>query len=124
SDVLMVEVGLSDVKDQGVEIKNNIANLSDFLSWLMGVDNQGEYLPTTKLEQEFLIEEETTSIENRSDILAMKSGIEAREKQLSMNKNGLLPRLNAFGEFNYNDKHTLRFDTHSYFAGISLSWNI
>ena len=41
-----------------------------------------------------------------------------------MNKKSLLPRLNAFGEYNLHDKKIAGFGANSYLAGISLSWNI
>lgn len=125
SDVLMVKVGLSEVENKLIEIDNNIANLSDYMSWLMGTENQVSYLPTQTLSQTIEPVEDTVEFsEGRADVLAMKSGIEAQNKMLSMHNNGLLPRLNAFGEFNYQDENIVGFGANAYMAGISLSWNI
>lgn len=123
SDVLMVEVELSGVQSSLIEVENNISDVSSYLAWLMGVEYQADYLPMSELK---LISDrkENSSLENRADILAMKTAITAQQKQLKMNKNRLLPRLNAFGEFNYHDKNILQFKTHSYLAGVSLSWNV
>src|SRR5690554_4498746 len=109
SDVLMVQVGLTEVQNKQIEIDNNISNLSDYLSWLMGKDSVEIYIPTEELTQNVLFSESSNFSENRADILAMKSGLEAQDKMVSMNKKGLLPRLNAFGEFNYNDKDIVGF---------------
>lgn len=124
SDVLMVQVGLTEVQNREIEIDNNISNLSDYLSWLMGNDSQAIYIPTEELTQNVLLNDNPHFSENRADILAMKSGLEAQNKMISINKNGLLPRLNAFGEFNYNDKDVVGFGANGYMAGLSLSWDI
>src|SRR5690554_437604 len=124
SDVLMVQVGLTEVQNKEIEIDNNISNLSDYLSWLMGKDSEEIYIPTEELTQNILFENNSHFSENRADILAMKSGLEAQNKMISMNKKGWLPRLNAFGEFNYNDKDIVGFGANGYMAGLSLSWDI
>lgn len=124
SDVLMVKVGLTEVQNKQIEIDNNISNLSDYLSWLMGKDSNEIYIPTEELTQKILFDENSNFSENRADILAMKSGLEAQNKMVSINKNGLLPRLNAFGEFNYNDKDIVGFGANGFMAGLSISWDI
>lgn len=124
SDVLMVQVGLNEVQNKEIEIDNNISNLSDYLSWLMGKDSVEIYVPTEELTQNVLFSENSNFSENRADILAMKSGLEAQNKMVSMNKKGLLPRLNAFGEFNYNDKDIVGFGANGFMVGLSLSWDI
>ena len=124
ADVLMVKVGLTEVQNRQIEIDNNIANLSDYLSWLMGKDAQTIYEPTQSLTQNALPHPVQKFSEQRADILAMKKGIEARNNMVAMNKRGLLPRMNAFGEFNYFDKDITGFGANSYLAGISLSWDI
>lgn len=124
SDVLMVQVGLTEVQNKQIEIDNNISNLSDYLSWLMGKDSVEIYIPTEELTQKMVLDPNTIFSENRADILAMKSGLEAQNKMVSISKNGLLPRLNAFGEFNYNDKEIVGFGANGFMAGLSLSWDI
>lgn len=124
SDVLMVQVGLIEVQNKEIEIDNNISNLSDYLSWLMGKDPKDIYVPTEELTQNVLFNENLDFFKDRLDVLAMKSGLEAQNKMISMNKKGLLPRLNAFGEFNYNDKEVVGFGANGFMAGLSLSWDI
>src|SRR5690606_19691496 len=95
ADVLMVKVGLTEVQNRQIEIDNNIANLSDYLSWLMGKDTQTIYEPTQSLTQNALPHPVQKFSEQRADILAMKKGIEARNNMIAMNKRGLLPPVNA-----------------------------
>lgn len=124
SDVLMVQVGLNEVENREIEIRNNIENLSDFLSWLMGKSLGTIYEPVDSFLQKKLLENHQNFSETRADILAMKEGIEAQNKMVSMSRNALLPRLNAFGEFNYNDKEIFDFNVNGYLAGVALSWNV
>lgn len=124
SDVLMVQVGLTEVQNKAVEIDNNISDLSDYLSWLMGKEVKEIYVPAEELTQHIRLEEHSGFFENRADVLAMKSGLNAQNKMVVMNKKGLLPRLNAFGEFNINDKNIVGFGANTYMAGVSLSWDL
>lgn len=124
SDVLMVKVGLSEVENKHIEIDNNISNLSDYLSWLIGTEGQAIYKPTQSLAQVLDPVQRADFSETRADILAMKSGLEAQNKMLAINKNGLLPRLNAFGEYYYQDENIFGFGANAYMAGVSLSWDI
>lgn len=124
SDVLMVRVGLSEVESQLIEVENNISNLSNYMSWLMGTDRSVVYIPSDPLEQTLVSSELPSFSEDRADIRAMKSGVAAREKMISVQNRALLPRLNAFGEFNYQDKNIFGTGADSYMAGVSLSWDV
>src|SRR5690606_38771500 len=124
SDVLMVQVGLNEVENREIEIRNNIQNLSDFISWLMGNPLGTQYKPVDSLSRKILLDDQRGFSENRADILAMKEGVKAQNKMVTMNWNAVLPRLNAFGEFNYNDKEIFDFKAKSYFAGLALSWDV
>lgn len=124
ADVLMVQVGLSEVQHKEIDIDNNIANLSDYLNWLMGRTNKTIYKPTVSLVQNQLSSQERSFAENRYDLLAMKSGLNAQQEMINMNKKRRLPRLNGFGSFGFHDKKMFGFGNNGYMAGLSLSWDI
>lgn len=124
SDVLMVQVGLSEVQNKGIDIDNNISNLSDYLNWLMGKPSKEIYIPTESLVKKSLPNEQQVFSQDRADIKAMRSGLEAQWQMVDMNKKKLLPRINAFGEYNFNDKKIVGFGSNAYLAGISLSWDL
>ena len=124
SDVLMVQVGLSEVQNKGIDIDNNISNLSDYLNWLMGKPSKEIYIPTESLVKKSLPNEQQVFSQDRADIKAMRSGLEAQWQMVDMNKKKLLPRINAFGEYNFNDKNIVGFGSNAYLAGISLSWDL
>lgn len=124
SDVLMVQVGLSEVQNKEIDIDNNISNLSDYLNWLMGKPSKEIYIPTESLVKKSLPNEQQVFSQDRADIKAMRSGLEAQWQMVDMNKKKLLPRINAFGEYNFNDKNIVGFGSNAYLAGISLSWDL
>ena len=124
SDVLLVQVGLSEVQNKGIDIDNNISNLSDYLNWLMGKPSKEIYIPTESLVKKSLPNEQQVFSQDRADIKAMRSGLEAQWQMVDMNKKKLLPRINAFGEYNFNDKNIVGFGSNAYLAGISLSWDL
>lgn len=124
ADVLMVKVGLADVQKRAIEVENNIANVSDYLTWLMGKEEFQLYKPMDSLVQNITLQVAKTVPENRSDILAMSKGIEAQKNMLKMNRRSFIPRINGFGQFNLYDKEFIGFGSNSYLAGIALSWNV
>ncbi|MGN5953983.1 TolC family protein [Sphingobacterium lactis] len=124
SDVLMVQVGLSEIQNKGIDIDNNISNLSDYLNWLMGKPSKEIYIPTETLVKKSLPNDQQVFSQDRADIKAMRSGLEAQWQMVDMNKKKLLPRINAFGEYNFNDKNIIGFGSNAYLAGISLSWDL
>lgn len=121
SDLLMVKVGLTDTKIKGIEIRNALSDLSDNLSWMMGRPGGNVYVPTSPLQLETSLNTDAGLQMQRRDFLAMGEGIEARKKLLAMDRNSLLPRLNAFGEYNLNSKEALDFKPSSYLVGVALS---
>lgn len=124
SDVLQVKVGLTEVQNKDIEISNTIANLSDYLSWLMGKDTSAIYIPADTLVQNTFAGNDRRFSENRADVLAMKDGLQARNHLITMHKLALVPRVNGFGEFNLYDKGPFGFGSNGFMVGVSLSWDI
>lgn len=124
TDVLMVKTGLVEAQSREVEINSNISTLSDYLSWLMGISPGEIYKPEKRLTIATGANGNPSISEKRDDILALKAGIEVQNNLLTMTKRMAYPRINAFGEYNFNDKSPLGFNANSYMVGISLSWTI
>lgn len=124
SDVYLVQVGLSEVQNKGIEVDNHISNLSDYLNWLMGKPANEIYIPDTPLASMTLATDQLTFSQERADVRAMVSGLAAQGQMIDMNRKKLLPRINAFGEYNFNDKKIVGFGANGYLAGISLSWDV
>ena len=122
SDVLNTEVYIAKVESNILKTQSNIATASDFLSILMGAKTSTLYT----------VEDANNSIHNssktisvqRADFMAMQKAIEASDIMIQSSKKSYLPKLNAFGSYQFNDASMFGFSANAYLAGIQLSWNI
>ncbi len=124
SDVLNAQVRLASVETNLAKAKSNLRNASDYLSLLMG-QTSGAIYNVNELQIVFAENDTATKIAaSRSDLLAMQKAIEASDLMIKSNKMSSLPKLNAFGSYQFNDSRMLGFGANAYIAGIQLSWNI
>ncbi|MBS1550186.1 MAG: TolC family protein [Bacteroidetes bacterium] len=126
SDVLYMDVRISEIDSQLQVAKSNIQNASDYLYFLMNENAEGKILkPTENLEyQEIFSASDTKINENRKDIAAYQKSLDAYDYLIKAENSKFLPRLNAFGTFEMNDKKFASFDANGYMAGVQLSWNV
>lgn len=125
SDVLNVQVQVATVESNLEKAKSNIQNASDYLNVLMGLPTGTAY--STSGSNEILISmTDTVSFvsSSRSDFAAMQMAIEAKSLMIRSGKMSYLPKLNAFGSYQFNDSRMLGFGANAYLAGLQLSWNI
>ncbi len=124
SDLLNVEVQILGIESSLNETLANVENTSDYLSVLMNRPTGVSY-NADDIKQDSSISALKLKVpENRSDLMAITKAIEATslmEKSLKMK---MLPRLNAFGSYQLNDKKFAGLNSSSYLAGIQLTWNI
>lgn len=125
SDVLNAQVHLTGVESNLAKAKSNILNASDYLSLLTGRKTGVVYTadeppadgqPTADTMMQLS--------DGRADFMAMQTAIEGADMILKSNRMSYLPKLNAFGNYQYNDAHLGGFGANSYLAGIQLSWDI
>jgi outer membrane protein TolC len=124
ADVLAVEVRVLEIKNKLQTAKSNIANISNYLSVLMGDKTYKTLEPIDSLT---VIEKENISenlIEKRADILAMNYTTDAYKQMHQADKVAFLPRLNAFGSYELHDNNVFQGNANSYTFGAQLSWNI
>lgn len=125
SDVLSVEVRVSEVTNQLQQAKSNVQNASDYLSFLMGEETYTVWNPTDNLEAAQLATlEKTTLNENRSDIQAMALATDAYAKMNRADQMAFLPRLNAFGSYELYDSELFQGNASGYLVGAQLSWDL
>lgn len=125
SDVLAVEVRLSDVTNQLQQAKSNVQNASDYLSFLMGETADTVWKPTDTLESEELTALGNSTLnENRSDIQAMALASDAYAKMNKADQMAFLPRLNAFGSYEMYDNELFQGNANGYLVGAQLSWDL
>lgn len=125
SDLLNVQVFVSDVETKIAQVKSQIGNASDFLSLLMGKQPGVEYR-TDSLQ--YIREARSVTAdslpEKRADFMAMQKGIAAYDQLIKSGKMSFLPRLNGFAQYQLNDNRMLGFGAGAYLAGVQLSWDI
>lgn len=124
SDVLTVQVRVTEVENQLQYAKSNVTNASEYLSVLMNEKISGIFKPTDSLTVSFGLISDENLFDTRADIQAMQFATEAYRQSYKADKMSFLPRLNAFGSYEIYDNKIFRGDANGYLVGISLSWDI
>lgn len=124
SDLLAVEVRVTEVNNQLQYARSNVKNASDYLMFLMGDAIDVVLIPKDSLQVTMSnIHAEQLPME-RADILAMQLASKARKQMYNADKMSFLPRLNAFGSYELYDDEIFQGDANGYMAGIALTWDI
>ncbi len=125
ADVLAFEVRVSEIQNQLQTAKSNVYNASDYLSFLMGHEAVIVWQPTDTLEIKKIVPEERGILnQDRADIRAMTLASEAYEKMNKANQMSFLPRLNAFGSYEWYDRELFQGGSNGYIVGAELSWDL
>ncbi|MHA6278645.1 TolC family protein [Salinimicrobium sp. CAU 1759] len=124
SDVLAVEVRVTEVNNQLQYARSNVQNASDYLMFLMGESPDVVLLPKDSLSVEMNIITTPALPGDRADIQAMELATEARKKMYTASKMSFLPRLNAFGSYELYDDEIFQGDANGYIAGVALTWDL
>ncbi|MEJ2113449.1 MAG: TolC family protein [Flavobacteriaceae bacterium] len=125
SDVLSVEVRVTEVLNQMQTAQSNLENASNYLSYLMNEQQDVIYKPTDSLTIDSNeIRDVVVVPEKRSDIQAMQLATEAYYAINKSDKMSFLPRLNAFGSYELYDDEIFQGDASGYIFGAQLSWDI
>lgn len=126
ADVLAAKVRALEVGNLLDQAVSQNQRAGDYLAYLLGFDSSIS-LVAADVFQEPLVNSATAKQEanvNRSDILAYKKGVSAREQMLKAARNKFLPRLNAFAAYEWNDKELLGTQANNYMIGAALSWDL
>jgi outer membrane protein TolC len=129
SDLLASRVRLAEFEERRLTAGLNIANASDHLKYLLGIDDDAELIPSDPLdlgESEIAVPDVPagTVPENRSDLLALKYRSEAARKSAWAQRADWLPRMNAFGSTEWNDAGAFGTGKNHWTAGVVLEWKI
>jgi outer membrane protein TolC len=125
SDVLAVEVRVTEIDNQLQYAKSNILNASNYLSVLMNSDENEILMPSDSLSVVNYTSDTPASLsENRKDILAMNSATEAYRQMHKADQMAFLPRLNAFGTYELHDDEIFQGQAQGYLFGAELKWNL
>ncbi|MBS1748296.1 MAG: TolC family protein [Bacteroidetes bacterium] len=125
SDLLNAQLQVSTVETQLSKAGSDIKNASDNLSELMGLPAGVVYkVEHFNFNPQFNADTTAGISENRPDFLAIQKAIESTDMLIRSNKMSYLPRLNAFANYQWNDKRMWGFGNNAYLAGVQLSWDI
>ncbi|MBU2906760.1 TolC family protein [Arenibacter algicola] len=124
SDVLAVEVRLTEIDNQLQYAKSNIHNVSNYLSVLMNDDSYILLQPSDSLTLVVSDINMEGLPENRKDLQAMSLSSEAYQQMYRADKMSFLPSLNAFGTYELHDDQVFQGNANGYLIGAELKWNI
>jgi outer membrane protein TolC len=124
SDLLNAEVYVTNIETQLRSSQSAILDASDMLSILMGRSTGTVYTIDPIGISNVDIPDSGSISNERSDFKALQKGMESYDLLIKSSKISYLPRLNAFGSWQLNDKSMFDFHVNAYSAGIQLSWNI
>lgn len=124
SDVLAVEVRLTEINNQLQYAKSNIHNVSNYLSVLMNDNSYAVLQPSDTLT--LVVSDIYTEglPDNRKDLQAMSLSSEAYQQMYRADKMSFLPSLNAFGTYELHDDQVFQGNANGYLIGAELKWNI
>lgn len=127
ADVLEAAVRLDERQNQLREANNQLQTANEFLAHLLGLDLGMTIETVDSLIQppsQFFVSNQAVNLENRSDLKAYQKQIEAGENMLKSEKMKFIPRVNAFGSYEWNDSKLMGTAANNYMVGATLSWNL
>ncbi|MCO5946766.1 TolC family protein [Mucilaginibacter flavidus] len=125
SDLLNAQVHVTAVISNLAKAQSSIGDASDYLSLLMGQPTGTIYSISNESQLSLPASDSIRKVfANRSDFMAMQKAIEASGLIIKSSQMSYLPKLNAFGNFQYNDSHLTDFGANAYLVGIQLYWNV
>ncbi|MDC6389295.1 TolC family protein [Maribacter sp. PR1] len=124
SDVLAVEVRVTEIDNQLQYAKSNILNASNYISVMTSTDENQILKPTDSLTVQGDNITDAELSENRKDIQALNSATEAYKQMHKADQMAFLPSLNAFGTYEMHDDKVFQGNANGYLFGAELKWNL
>lgn len=125
ADYLLIKVHQSDIENKLFRAKTQVKDVSEYLSFLIGDENDQVLVPTGELELHVNDANPTISLnDNRKDLLALELSVQAQENMLGSSKMKFVPRANAVANYEWNDDRFMGFGADNYLVGIQLSWDL
>ena len=126
TDLLNVQVRVTEIENQLQYATSTIQNTSDYLGFVLNETTDGTvYKPSDPLENPIPVAAYPTTLPStRKDFQALEKTTTAYRQLLSSSKMGFLPRLNAFGRYEMYAPHLLGSYANGYVLGAQLSWSL
>lgn len=127
ADLLAANVRLAELQEQKIMAANQIEAANDGLTLLLALPETTTIEPTDSL----TVAPDLPDVPNpqnlseqRADLLAMRYQEKAYKHQLNMERGGWLPRLNAFGMYDWHAADPFKDDGTNWTVGVALQWNV
>jgi outer membrane protein TolC len=122
---LNIEVRVAEIEHRLQMANSHMKNVSEYLSFLIGEENNDILKPREDLIINDLDERSEYALNmDRKDLLAMQYGVEAQKQMLQSSKMKFVPRANAVANYEWNDASFMGFGANNYLVGLQLSWDI
>jgi outer membrane protein TolC len=123
ADFLGAQVRLAELTENRISTQNMVDN-ADALKFMIGLDNDATIVPTDTLLTAAIEEPESFSTASRKDLIALSLKQKAAHRNLWINRGGWIPRLNAFGGWEWNGAKLFEQNATNWTVGLQLQWNI
>lgn len=127
ADYLMAEIHVSNLESRKAELENSLKTANGKLLVLLGLDPDKQIIASDSLVLPEITEKRLFSIsivDSRSDILARSYKVSSLKKMNTMSWTKFLPRLNAFGNYEFNDSKLFGTSAENWMVGLNLQWNV
>lgn len=127
SDALLAEVKAGEVEAQLLDARGDLALATRRLALAMGTPDDTAFTLPASLPEVAAIEALAAAPDlarPRADLEAARLGREAAEKDLDRAKTTLLPRLNAFGRYDWNAPEAAFGGKPAWTVGVMASWSL
>ncbi|MCH7756223.1 TolC family protein [candidate division KSB1 bacterium] len=127
ADYLAAEVRLAELEEKRITADHHIANVSDALKFVMGLEDETLIVPTDSLALPQGVRTEVSFSNlrsSRSDLRAIALQTKAANRNLWMKRSSWVPRLNAFGAMEWNASEAFSKDASNWAVGFQLQWNL
>ncbi|NIV94903.1 TolC family protein [candidate division KSB1 bacterium] len=125
ADYLAAEVRVAELQEQLISAEHQIANASDGLKFVIGIEDESLVVPTDTLSVPSSIQDAENldeQIASRSDLQALQFQSKAAHRNVWMKRSGWIPRVNAFGAVEWNASRALSSDASNWALGFQLQW--
>lgn len=128
ADLMEVRLRMLEIEEQMAQASNQAKSANEGLAFLLGMEQGSELMPTDTLSAEVPAEAlallQQGKVEERADLQALQLAAQAYAHKADMEKAGFLPRLNAFGQYDFNDQNPFGGSGSAYLVGVSLQWSV
>lgn len=127
ADLLAAKVRLAELEEQQISAQHTIANASDGLKFVIGIQDERLVVPEDTLtvpqkpQPHF---DGQAQVTDRSDLRALHFQTLAARRNLGMKRSGWLPRVNAFGTVEWNASQAFSKNASNWALGVQLQWKL